>query len=100
MHPKYSEGFEWDEWNTQELNQPHHPIREWEAEEVFWNRPVWARNKRAGSGDWLMIGWTDAGRPLTLVVTVNSVTRDLRVITGWDSTRGERTRYLDKRSQR
>lgn len=94
MHPRFAEGFEWDDGNSGELHQPHHPIEEWEAEQVFWNNPVWAPNKRAGSGRWKMIGYTDAGRALTLIVTMNLETRSLRVITGWDCTAGEKTRYL------
>lgn len=97
MHPRDAEGFEWDEGNSSELRQPHHPIEEWEAEQVFWNGPVWAPNKNEGSGDWKMIGYTDGGRALTLIVTTNPETRMLRVITGWACTKGERTRYLNQR---
>ncbi len=43
-----------------------------------------------------MIGYTDGGRALTLNVEMHEDTRNLRVITGWDCTQGERTRYLKK----
>ena len=46
-----AEGFEWDNANRLHLDQPHHPIWDWEAEEVFWNGPRWIRNKKDGSGD-------------------------------------------------
>ena len=94
MHPSEAEGFEWDDANALHLGRPRHPIAEWEAEEVFWNGPVWVRNKKAGSGDWKMIGYTDSGRALTIVVEVRPQARLLRVVTGWPCTRGERTRYL------
>jgi len=52
MHPRFAEGFGWDDGNLDELTQRHHHIEAWEAEQVFQNGPVWARNKRSGSGDW------------------------------------------------
>jgi len=94
MHPRLAEDFIWDERNARELAAHH--ITEREAEQVFWNGPVWPKNKRGRSGDRFMIGFTDAGRALTLVVVVQQETRALRVITGWDSTTGEWTRYLSK----
>lgn len=66
----------------------------WEAEEVFSNGGRFAPNKQGKSGDWLLIGRTDGGRALTLVVSYNAVRRVIRVITGWDTTAGERTKYL------
>jgi uncharacterized DUF497 family protein len=92
MHPRDTEGFDWNEGNEQEL-VPHR-ITDREAEEVFLNGPVWVRNKRSGSGDYKMIGYTNGGRALTLIVVVQQEARLLRVITGWDCTTGERTRYL------
>lgn len=94
MHPRDAEGFEWDEGNRRELAAHH--IAEWEAEQVFLNGAAWPKNKRRGSGDRFMIGFTDAGRALTLVVVVKQDMRELRVITGWDSTAGEWTRYVSK----
>jgi hypothetical protein len=41
-----------------------------------------------------MVGWTDAGRALTLVVNYDEARRVIRVITGWVCTAGERTKYL------
>jgi len=92
MHPRVAEGFEWDEENESELWDPHR-ILPWEVEEVFWTAPVWARNKKEGSGDYKMIGRTNGGRRLTIVVETQEVTRMLRPITGWESTRGELSRY-------
>lgn len=94
MHPAEAEGFEWDEGNELELEQSGHPIKPWEAEEVFMNGPQWAANKRAGSGDWKMIGRTHGGRLLTIIVEAKEITRMIRPITGWPTTKGERTRYI------
>lgn len=94
MNPAANEGFEWDDGNESHLARKR--ISFWEAEEVFWNNPTWAKDKRGRSGDYFMYGSTKAGRKLTLVVKVNASRRTLRVITGWDCTKGERTRYLDE----
>ena len=93
MRPWEAEGFEWDEANESELAQPHHPIRPWEVEEVFWNGPVWAPNRRGRSGDRVMVGRTDGGRRLTIVVQMKTLTRLLRPITGWPSTAADLSKY-------
>lgn len=94
MHPRDAELFDWDDDNEAELETSEHPIKPWEAEEIVENGPLWVRNKNEGSGDWKMIGKTNGGRALTIVVTANEVNRSIRPITGWATTRGERTRYL------
>jgi uncharacterized DUF497 family protein len=93
MRPWDAEGFEWDEANESELANPSHPIQSWEVEQVFWNRPVWAPNRRGRSGDYIMVGRTDGGRKLTIVVQVKRVTRHLRPITGWPSSQSELSKY-------
>ena len=90
MHPSRADGFEWNDWNERKLWE--HRILPWEVEQVFLNGPAWTRNKRAGSGDYKMLGRTNGGRRLTIVVQVKSRERVLRAITGWDSTPGELTR--------
>jgi uncharacterized DUF497 family protein len=92
MKPWEAEGFEWDQENEAELAA--HNIDPSEVEDLYWQRPVFARNKHAGSGDWKMIGRTEAGRALTIVVTLDERRRFLRPITGWDTTVGETTKYL------
>jgi uncharacterized DUF497 family protein len=93
MRPWEAEGFEWDEANESELADPRHPIQPWEVEQVFWNVPVWAPNRRGRSGDRIMVGRTDGGRRLTIVVQVKGATRQLRPITGWPSTQAELSKY-------
>lgn len=102
MGPEDAEAFEWDPddedtGNTAHLaeSRPDRPgIAWWEAEEVFSNSGVFVPNKKEGTGDWKLVGRTDGGRLLTLVVHYDEIRRVLRVITGWDTTRGERSRYL------
>lgn len=96
MHPKDAEGFEWDEANETELFSVEHPVFPHEVEEVFLNGPLWAPNKKDASGDWKMMGRTNAGRRLTIALSVNDRTRYLRAITGWDATTGEKTRYFER----
>ena len=91
MHPREAEGFDWDEDNEDELWD--HKIRPWEVEQVFWNRPVWAPNKKGRSCDYLMVGRTDGGRRLTIPVRPNVATRQLRPITGWESSKADLSKY-------
>jgi uncharacterized DUF497 family protein len=96
MHPSEADGFDWDGNNEGELETSQHPVKPWEAEEVFLNGPRWSRNKRQGSGEWRMVGVTDGGRTLTIILAFDRTTGMIRVITGWDSTPGERTKYLKR----
>lgn len=74
-----------------------HGIAPWEVEEVFLNEAAWGRNKKAGSGDWKMVGWTDDGRALTIIVRVIAANETLRAITGWSPGAEEIARYLRRR---
>lgn len=82
--------FEWDEGNESELAR--HQITSQEVEQVYDNNPWWGANKRNRPGNRLMIGRTDGGRLLTVVLRVSMNSETIRAITGWDSTRGERAR--------
>lgn len=96
MHPSQAIAFEWDEGNERELAR-HHVTAE-EVEQVFLtDHPLWARNRRGRSGEWLMVGVTTGGRLLTVVIRMKDDGDTLRAITGWDSATGERTQYLSKR---
>lgn len=82
MHPRDTTGFEWDDDNEGHLAA--HGVMPQEAEEVANNAPAYARNVKNHSGDYKMMGWTDSGRRLTIIVTTNPKTREMRVITGWE----------------
>ena len=91
-HPRFAEAWKWDEHNEEELAR--HRVSEAEVYQVWANGPLWARNKRKGSGDYKMIGRTDGGRALSIVVSYYPERGVIRAITGWDATAGERKRYL------
>lgn len=92
MHPSEAEGFEWNDGNEGELAR--HGIRPFEVEQVWGNDPAFAGNRAGMAGDWKMVGRTDGGRVLTIIVLTKPDTRTLRSITGYDSPAGDRTRYL------
>jgi uncharacterized DUF497 family protein len=92
MMPWHAEAFEWDDGNESELAA--HGVTPVEVEDMFAEGPVWLPNRRRRAGDWKMVGYTPAGRALTVVVVCNEARRTLRAVTGWDATPGETTRYL------
>lgn len=92
MHPRGHEDFEWDEGNERELGRHH--ITPYETEQVLDNEPTWAPGRHGRPGDWIMVGRTNGGRVLTIVIQFKAEMISVRPVTGWDSTRGERTRYL------
>jgi len=73
---------EWHiEYDANKLGAHH--VEAWEAAELIWNGFVARPNKRQhGSDRWQLVGRTDAGRPLLLIVHVSGP-RTMRVITGW-----------------
>lgn len=76
--------FEFDDENTEHIGR--HGITPEEIEQITGNAYVTARNARGPENRILMIGQTDGGRALTIVL---EATRDdvvWRPITGWDST--------------
>ena len=97
MHPSEAEGFELDEANEAKIWA--HRIQGWEVYEVFENRPIWIPDKRSASGDYKMVGRSNGGRRLTIIVEVKEHTRQLRPITGWPSTRGDITLYDRRRGR-
>lgn len=98
MHPSRAFGFEWDEANEAHLALKG--ITPDEVEQVFDNIPVWLPNKRAGSGDWLMVGRTNGGRWLSIVVQTLAATRYLRAFTGLPSSEHQRQIYRRQRGTR
>lgn len=64
-----------------------------EALSVLRNGPVFARNPRAGeSGRMFLVGRTDGGRPLTIVIEPTLDSTTWLIVTAWDS--GPRERKL------
>lgn len=77
--------FDPSEWHIEYDNQKLavHQVTECEAAEVVWNGFVVRPNQRKhGSNRYQLLGRTDAGRPLKLIVHVSDE-RSMRVIIGW-----------------
>jgi uncharacterized DUF497 family protein len=91
-HPSQAEVLGWNDGNEAELAA--HKITLAEVRQVWANEPLFVPNIRHRAGDYKMIGLTDGGRALTIVIRYEADGRVLRPITGWDATAGERSRYL------
>jgi len=74
--------FVWDENNDEHLSR--HGIRDFEAEEVFFNPYVITPNKKIhGPKKYRIDGCTNAGRRLRLIFE-DLGANTARIITGWD----------------
>ena len=81
----YWQQFEASEWSIEydAGKLASHGISDWEAEEVIWNGFVARPNKKEhGANRYQLMGRTDAGKPLLLIVYVFGE-RQMRVLTGW-----------------
>lgn len=96
MHPRDAEQFDWTH-DEDEAELAAHHIRPPEVEEVYLGVHVWAKDKKWEAAEWLLVGRTRGGRALTIAIRTDDVFRTIRAITGWDTTRGEITRFLSKR---
>jgi uncharacterized DUF497 family protein len=86
-------GFQWDAGNA-EKNWQRHRVRQVEAEQVFFNRPIvvaGATKPSRGEMRYFSLGRTDAGRELMVVFTRRGVL--LRVISARPMSRRERKIY-------
>jgi len=92
-HPRSAELIEFDDGNESELAS--HRISAAEVTQLLLNKPMWAPNTKGRAGLWLAVGYTNGGRALTVPVAYDELRLTVRPITGWDSTSGERTRYLE-----
>jgi uncharacterized DUF497 family protein len=91
-HPSEAQVWSWNEGNEAELAA--HYISQGEVEQVFRNKPRWAANRKDRPGDWKMMGLTEGGRRLTIIIHYDSGAKAIRPITGWRPTPGELTRYF------
>lgn len=81
-----------DDWAIDELSR--HRISATRAYEVQTNRHILLRNKRSGRATHRMVGVDNGGRMLTICIApIYRRARTWEVITGWDSTPGERSLY-------
>ena len=82
-------GFDWDEGNL-DKSLLKHDVEFWEAEEIFFNRPLVVREDSEHSSTetrFFALGRTDAGRRLYLAFTLRK--NLIRVISTRDMTRRE-----------
>lgn len=94
-HPRHAEHIDFDEANESELAA--HSISPVEVVQLATNDPVWVPNKKARAALWLAVGYTDGGRALTVPMTYVESRLLVRPVTGWDSTGGDKSRYLKGR---
>jgi uncharacterized protein len=88
-----AEGFDWDAGNR-DKNLEKHDVQFWEAEEVFFNRPLVVRGDLEHSlrePRFFALGKTEADRLLFLAFTVRK--NLVRVISARDMTRRELAAY-------
>lgn len=89
------QGFDWDDGNRAK-SAAKHGVAPWEAEQVFFNRPlVVADDTRHSDAEPRLhaLGRTDAGRNLHVTFTLRRSGTLLRVISARDMSRKERTVY-------
>jgi len=79
---------EFDDYNEQELAA--HSVSLVEVMQMLSNRYTVRRNKRAAGGTRQLIGETDGGRVLTVILVETAVDGRWRPITGWESTQDEK----------
>lgn len=87
-------GFDWDAGNLGKNSK--HGVDNREAEEVFFNQPLFVTPDEGHSGAeirWRALGRTDADRRLTVIFTLRKSGTLLRVISARDMHRKEETLY-------
>ena len=85
-----------DEGNAAEMAR--HNVTAEEVQQVLSNAPRFLRNKGRRGATHVMIGPTYGGRLLTVPVAPTSVDGMWRPATAYDSSTGDRTRYVRERS--
>jgi uncharacterized DUF497 family protein len=94
-NPNDAEAVEWDADVQEKLSV--HGISESDVSEVLNDKEFWIPNKKAhGANRWKTVGVTNRGTVFTIVFFYDSNRKSLRPITGWQSTTGEKTKYLKK----
>jgi hypothetical protein len=94
-HPRDATLVDLDEGNEAELAA--HGITVVEVFEVLMNEPTWAQNRKGRAGLYIAVGFTHGGRALTIPVAYDEGKTMVRPVTGWDSTSGEKAKYLKGR---
>lgn len=82
MPELWPEGSEWDDRNL--MHATAHGVSADEIDQVIANGPVYRRNKRGRSADYLAFGVTDGGRRVVVAVEWRASVRLVRPITAWE----------------
>jgi uncharacterized protein len=91
-----TEGFEWDEGNSNK-NWHLHSVTNGECEEVFFNLPLIIATDKQHSADeirFFALGRTESNRWLFVAFTVRN--KLIRVISAREMTKSERRKYYEK----
>jgi uncharacterized DUF497 family protein len=92
MTPEDAEAWEWDEGNEYELAK--HRVTPEEVEQAWQNTGAYVRNTNRADSSKIM-GATDGGRALSVIVVVDSIRKTMRPVTGWDMPTSDKTRYFN-----
>jgi uncharacterized DUF497 family protein len=79
---------EFDDYNIEELGK--HGVSPKEVVQILSNQFTIRRNKTSGTGERQLIGETNGGRILTIILAPTYIPDRWRPVTGWDSTDPER----------
>jgi hypothetical protein len=82
MPELWPEAIEWDDANL--VHATRHGVTADEIDQALGNRPVYRRNKRGRSADYLALGATEGGRRIVVAVQWCAETRRVRPITAWE----------------
>ncbi|WP_252176937.1 BrnT family toxin [Endozoicomonas sp. 4G] len=92
-------GFDWDTGNSKK-NQEKHNVSQYEAEQVFFNKPILLLSDEKHSSlkcRYHAYGKTDDGRKLHVTFTVRDSGQKIRVISARDMHKKER-KFYDEQS--
>lgn len=92
MHPDDADDLDLDDANIGHFAE--HGVTASEVEQVWLNGPVWLPNKKGRAALWLMLGWTNGGRPLFVPVEVDEVRSRIRPVGARTCEKDEVYRWL------
>lgn len=90
LPPVYA--FEWDEINAEHIAE--HRIADFEVDQLLWNEHVVVPN-RGRESRMFLIGTTNGGKILTVVLEPTRMPGTWRPITAWEATTEERRRMRE-----
>lgn len=92
MHPDDADDIEFDDDNINHMAK--HGVSASEVTFVWLNEPKWLPNKKGRTASWLMVGYTNGGRPLYVPVVVDEIRSRVRPISARTCEQDEERRWL------